>query len=297
MPSGTNYNRISGCLESRAYRRAFLNGGLAVEEYIEYLLAERENLSAQGFTLDDLHLTCRTPLDEEAFVASALRDLQKSGMIESVDYSVDKFEELRAQVLLRFDHLDFQTYIFPEEERLAYSISSIACPRSICVLGAYYGYWTIWLEPLHSVGASIVLIDPNPTVLALAESNFRAMSISSARFVCADAAQYLSEVPDQYDLFLLDAEGPINHPDPEYRGKAIYGPLVRAATPRARAGAMLMAHNIIISATDGSDYFRQKSERNRAILSPFLDVIDSSWVGLVEIGTTEGIGVARRRGR
>ena len=45
------------------------------------------------------------------------------------------------------------------------------------------------------------------------------------------------------DLLVVDAYGPSTNDDPEYRGKAIYGPIVRAALPRMKSGGVVMAHN------------------------------------------------------
>jgi len=294
MKSGTNYQRISSLLKSKQYYNQFCCGQLPLPNYLECLMADQDEIISQGFTLDDLYLTSRTPINEREFIYSDLQHLKNCGIIDHTHYSIDAFDALRSRIWSTYEHRDNQTYIFPEEEHLAFAVSEIINPKFICVLGSYYGYWASWLAPLHANAAHITLIDPDKKVLDLAESNFSKLSIKNASFICADGVTHLMDNHDIYDFFMLDAEGSIDHHLPDYRGKNIYGPLIRAATQRAASDAFLITHNIIISEIANVSYFEDKADKNSCILSSFIDTVSSQWAGLIEIGTTEGVGLAKR---
>jgi len=293
MKIGTNYSRMSQEITKREYRQNFMAGHLSPDAYITRLMQDREELMGKEFTLDDLYLTSRTPLDEKAMIKAELEKLVVNGVLPTASYPEDTFEEVRKLNRKTYQHDTYQTYIFPEEERMAFAVSSILKPQSICALGSYYGYWTSWAAPLYDKKASITLIDPDPKVLALAERNFKALGIAdSAKFVCEDGVAYLARNKEKYDFFMLDAECPADHPNIEYRGKGVYGPLARAATERADEGAVLIAHNIMIERVSTMPYFLQKGAKNGEVLKPFVDLMGAKWGGLTEIGTTEGVGVA-----
>jgi predicted O-methyltransferase YrrM len=295
MISGTNYSRMNSILSNKTYYLDFCNNKIDEDHYLNELIGEKEEFIENGFTLDDLYLTSRTPRDEIAFVNKSLQSLVENNIISHGKYQIESFIELRKKIYSSYNHENYQTYIFPEEEHLAFAISNILNPKSICVLGSYYGYWASWLSSIYDRESHITLIDPDAKVLELAKKNFSSLSIENADFICEDGVTFLKKNNRKYDFVMLDAETPKNHPIVDYRGKSIYGPLTEAVTNRTNKNAVLIAHNIIVSKINNNPYFINKSSENMKALSKFINIMNKDWGGITEIGSTEGIGVAQRK--
>jgi hypothetical protein len=109
--------------------------------------------------------------------------------------------------------------------------------------------------------------------------------------VVATGQRYLSEAEEKYDLIVLDAEGPRDHPDPRQRGKRIYEPLLESARPHVSTGSMLVCHNIIFHDETGSGFMQQVVDRNRDELRGFMKLVQAMMPNFTELFSTEGVGV------
>jgi len=250
-----------------------------------------------GLNRDQLSLSTRFPADEETFVDDALAALRRAGLVAAVDYPKSAFEDFRSRVDSGWDHGGRTTYIFPEEARLLYALAHIVGGRHWLFGGSYYGYWAIWAAPgVAAHGGSLTLVDIDEDVTALAASNFAELVPSAdVRFSSADATEPLA-ADESVDVFVLDAEGPKDHPDPELRDKAIYAPIMRANTPVLRPGGLLVAHNMLLDDHSDCAYFAEKVAHNRRQYADFEAHLTDAYDTRLHIESSEGVGVYRRAG-
>src|SRR5271154_2542998 len=125
MP-GTIHTKIVNALSAFTPFKDFRAGRLTRDAYVEVLEREEPRMGSFGLNRDQFHLSGRFPANEEAFVDGILADLVKQGAIPSTAYDKAAFTTFRKRVMAEFDHGEFSTYIFPEEERLVYALSEIA---------------------------------------------------------------------------------------------------------------------------------------------------------------------------
>lgn len=250
-----------------------------------------------GLNRDQLSLSTRFPLDEEAFVDDMLVALRRAGLVTDVEYPKSAFRDFRSRVDEVWDHGGRTTYIFPEEARLLYALAHVLDARSWLFGGSYYGYWAIWAAPgIAARGGSLALVDIDQDVTALAAANFAAVAPTvDARFLSADATEPLA-ADSSVDVFVLDAEGPKDHPDPELRDKAIYAPIMRANTRVLRPGGLLIAHNMLLDDHSDCAYFADKVVHNREQYADLEAHLEDAYDARLQIESSEGVGVYRRAG-
>jgi len=250
-----------------------------------------------GLTENQCHLTTRFPLSEEDFVDQALQRLFDAGMISTTSYPKYEFSFYREAVYREFDHGGYLTFIVPEEERLLFALSYILRPQNALFLGSYYGYWGLWMMPaVRAFMGRALFVDPNEHTNSVARSGLNALGFSRCSDVVdAEGTALLgADSPaSSYDLLLLDAEGPEDTPEPEFRGKRVYLPLISAALPHLSRGATVIVHNILLANSYSSPYFDALIERNRSELQGFLSFADEHFSASMEIESTEGVGVYR----
>ena len=170
-----------------------------------------------------------------------------------------------------------------------------ALPRHALFLGSYYGYWAQWAIPgIVAGGGRATLVDPDEQCCEIARLNLRTNGFADAVDVIAvTGEQFLATSRQEFDLVVLDAETPRDHPDPEQRGKRIYHSLVRACLPKLADEALLVCHNILFADDTGDPAFPGIIQRNRAELGAFA-ALASQWFGpFIEYRTTEGLGIGR----
>ncbi len=295
MP-GTISALIETALSGYAPYRDYRAGRSTRAAYVAVLDGREAEGAALGLNRDQFHLSGRGPRDEVAFVAAVLADLQRRGLVASTAYDEAAFTAFRAQVRAVFDHGPFSTYIFPEEERLAYALAGIARPESAGFFGSYYGYWAVWALPaLAARGGQAVFLDIDQRVNDLARANVERLGFGAhCRFVTRDAVAHLEQDATTYDFALIDAEGPEEHADPDYRKKRIYYPIFRAALPRLRPGALLAVHNVLLHDDAGDRYFTESIARNRQQFDKLLPLLAREFPLQADYATSEGVGVYRR---
>jgi predicted O-methyltransferase YrrM len=295
MP-GTVYHLIERALAGFQPFADFRAGRLDRDGYVRVLEGIADHQERFGLNRDQFHLSGRFPVDEAAFVQRILDDLVLNGLLPHARYDTVAFAAFRAQVHRTIDHGRYATYIFPEEERLAYAIAEIMAPVAAGFFGSYYGYWAYWALPaLARTGGSAVFLDIDPEVNALAERNMQRLGFAQrCRFVTQDAVAFLAGSSEQFDFAMVDAEGPEHHPDPDYRKKYIYYPIFRQLVPHLRAPGLVVVHNMLLRNLTADSYFAERIPVNQQQFAKLLPLLETSFTGRQVYDTSEGVGVYRR---
>jgi predicted O-methyltransferase YrrM len=298
MRAGPVFDIAYSVLATESGYHAFLQGGDR-QSFGAFLDSISAKLTSAGLPAEDVHFAKRYPPCAERFAAEALLKLAAAGFLPHTDYDKAWYEKLACDIRLHHEHGSYRTYIYPEEARLLFAIADIARPRSAAFLGSYYGYWAhAALATIARHGGSAVLVDPDPAAQDVARRNLaRARLLGPVEVMVSPGEEHLQRAAKLYDMVVLDAEGPRDHPDPEQRGKRVYAPLLRHALPRMTADALLVCHNILFEDIAGCSYFDRIIERNRDELGPFLRLVADEFPGFVECASTEGVGVGRRMKR
>jgi predicted O-methyltransferase YrrM len=297
VQSGTAYAVIDTALRNHVEYRNFRAGRMARADYSRWVESNFDELSALGLNRDKQNLSTRFPADDHACVADALSALAANGLVSGTEYPVDGFEEFAGLVAKKWDHGDRTTFIFPEEARLIFAIAHQVRPRNAVFLGSYYGYWAVWVLPaVAAAGGRVTLVDVDADVMALAERNITALGYAHlVDFVVADASEYARTLSD-VDLCVLDAEGPLDAPDPDLRDKAIYHPHTRAISHALPRGALLLAHNVLLENLTDNAYFAGRIANNEAQFAKWSAHLDEHYDVHQVFSTSEGVGVYRRNG-
>jgi predicted O-methyltransferase YrrM len=293
--TGPVFEIVHSVLKSRKEYQSFLNGG-ASSEFSAFLDSVAPELVAAGLPADDVQFAKRFPRSEKAFVRDALKTLVDRGILPSSDYDEDGYHALADEIRAQYDHGPFRTYIYPEESRLLFAIADIVRPKSVVFLGSYYGYWArAALAVIAQHGGRAVLVDPDPNVQDVARRNLKSAGLlDSVELAVTTGQEYLVETEALFDLVVLDAETPRDHPDPQLSGKAVYGPLLQHALPRMTSGAILVCHNYLFEDVANCDYFDGIIVRNKDELGLFLSIAAEEFPNLTECTSTEGVGVGKR---
>lgn len=293
--SGPIFERVDEVLRDAPGYRDFRAGRASRAEFADFLESRRSAIVAHGVPPNDVHFAKRFPASADDAVRQAFASLAPLGLAWPEGFEA---RAAQAQDLIggRFDHQGLHTYIYPEEARLLLAIALAARPRRTLFLGSYYGYWAAWaLAALAPQGGSAVLLDPDPHVIEVARANLARLYPGAAvQAVCATGEDYLAGQPTGphgYDLVVLDAELPRDHPDPARRGKGVYAHLLRAALPHLAPRALLVCHNILFQDHSGCSFFDEVIARNQEELGPFMAEVATRHAHFIELPTTEGVGV------
>lgn len=292
---GTIHSRILSVMGAYENFCKYMRSEIGLDEYYGSLLRDEGFLMSQGLTENQVHLTTRFPLDDERFVDEFLSLLHRRHVIQSVDYDKVYFNHYREVVRREFVHGGYETFIFPEEERLMYALSQILKPRSVILLGSYYGYWGIWMMPvIKKLGGIAFFVDVDDKVAEVCLENMSRFGYSAvSKVVIDDAVGFMRERQQRYDFAVLDAETPWNHPDPTIRGKAIYYPLASEAKAHMTSDATLIAHNILLSNRLDDPHFNQQIARNGVSFREFMPFMAREFSRSAIAHSSEGVGVYR----
>jgi predicted O-methyltransferase YrrM len=222
--------------------------------------------------------------------------LCERGVLPASDYDGAAWEAAE-RTLRGYDHGGRTTYIYPEEAELLFAISSVWRPRRALFLGSYYGYWAAAALPaIAGAGGTAVLVDPDRGCCDLARSNLAAeMDAGIVEIACTTGEQFLAEgQPEPFDMVVIDAELPRDHPVAELRGKGVYAALLAAALPRLADRAVLVCHNILLRDWTGAPVFDRILTRNGDELAAFEIIARENFPNWTEIDSTEGVGVGSK---
>jgi predicted O-methyltransferase YrrM len=294
--AGPLFEIAHSVLNSRAGYHSFVNGGTR-DNFSAFLDAIAPELVAAGLPAEDVHFAKRYPRSASAFVHDTLRTLVARHVLPDSKYDEQRYETVTAEMESRYQHGPFRTYIYPEEARLLFAIVDIVRPKSVVFLGSYYGYWAhAALASIARHGGRAVLIDPDPRAQEVARRNLESAGLLGIVDIAVTTGQeYMKQTSNIFDLVVLDAESPRDHPDPEQRGKAIYAPLLRHALPRMTPDAILVCHNILFTNVTPCVYLDNVIARNHDELRAFIEIVSREFTGLIECTSTEGVGIAKRR--
>jgi predicted O-methyltransferase YrrM len=295
--SGPIFELIDSVLRDEAAYRQFRAGRVGRSALAALLDGRAAALEARGVPASDVHFAKRFPASIDGIVAESLETLARSGVTPRADCPAALMDEVASTIRHRFDHRGQGTYIYPEEGRLLLGIAHAIRARSAVFLGSYYGYWAAWaLRPILAAGGHAVLVDPDPIVCEIARRNLhRIYPAERVEIVVATGEAYMARTHDRFDLVVLDAELPRDHPDTARRGKGIYFHLLQAALPHLAERATLVCHNILFADHSGADFFFDEViGRNELELGPFKALVASEFDRFVELPTTEGVGVGIR---
>ncbi|MGW0635016.1 O-methyltransferase [Nocardia salmonicida] len=292
---GPAYGVIDEILGRFGEYRNFRAGDLGRGPYSDWVESRFDELLALGLNRDKQNLSTRFPHDDHACVQEILGELAETGIVSGAEYPAEEFERYAARVATEFDHAGRITFIFPEESRLMFALAHQLRPRHAVFLGSYYGYWATWALPaIAESGGRVTLVDIDPDVMALAERNIAALGFGSlVEFVVADAAACAGTLRD-VDLCVIDAEGPLNAADPDQRGKAIYYPHTCAVGPALTDGALLVAHNVLLTNLTENRYFAGRIADNETQFTKWSGHLADNYGVHRRFATSEGIGIYRR---
>lgn len=259
-------------INEKARQFLFVNdyyaGKMDHNTFSQNINAHKELLTAAGLNDWQIQLLSRFPSNDTEAATRMLYSLYDAGAISSSSCHEQAFQDFRTQVEEMFLHLpDRTTSIFPEEARIAFELSLAIRPKHVVVAGSYYNYFAVWLIPGLASDGSMTCIDIDPQVCELARLNMKALGYEDrVQVVCGDAEIFLQNEQEPIDLFVVDAYGSSSHPDARYHGKAIYGPLIKAALPHMQKGDYILAHNAEEGSKDLSEFFQAVSKAAFSIL-------------------------------
>jgi len=292
--TGTVFAAAQTALQHLPGYRSFSAGTGARGDYLGLVQSQADALMAAGVPRGDLPFIKRFPRHARDCAEIILADLHKRGLVHTTTYDKGLLGQTEEN-MTGFDHGAFKTYIYPEEGLLLAMIAGVTTPRDAIFLGSYYGYWAHWAIPtIVARGGRVTLVDPNPKCCAVALSNLVYNGHGAAvRVIESRGEDFLRTTSDLFDLCVLDAENPRDHPDPEQRGKRVYHSLMKDCLPRLRQNALLVCHNILFSDKTGDPAFTDIIARNRDELGRFCRLVSDHFDPFVEYRTTEGVGIAR----
>lgn len=295
---GPVYDVAHSVLQSCPEWRAFQAGSLSRKDFGRVLDSLAPQLIGAGLPANDVHFAKRYPRSETGFVDKALRALVEKKILPSSIYNQEFYATVASDMRMHHDHGNFATYIYPEEARLLFAIADILKPRNAVFLGSYYGYWAhAAMITICAFGGRVLLVDPDPAAQTVAEKNIARAGLKQVvDVIISTGEEFLRYTDSSFDLVVLDAEGPRNHPDPEQRGKRVYSSLLRCVLPHTSSGTRLVCHNILFQDICECHFFYQVIARNHSELGQFLEILAAEFPDFTEITSTEGVGVGKRRG-
>lgn len=288
----------------RAYAHEELHASDVYAEFVEHkcdISHFREMLVRQyikGCPKDQVNkwiFYARIQQDEKTFVEAFLR-----GYFNTLDADMKEYDEEYTAYLNSILSADFsthyKTFIYPEESRLLYYLTRVLRPRKVLVLGSYFGFWASFCVSAMSkyFHGQIDLFDVDADVSTVSKQLFTSVLPNcgvDVNFYNSNILDDVSDLGSNYDLVILDAETPLDHPDPELRDKAIYAPLIRQVIPHLSTDSVLVAHNILFSDQTGIPELSAKAEYNRQNMGGFMELMKERATFSVEVPTTEGVGI------
>ncbi len=275
---GPVYDKIKRVMADYPFFQQHLAGQLPFDQYLATLQALetelRQKLGASAYAKMETIPAC----SEYTTTQRVLDDLKTAKALASSSYDSAEFKRFRHCMQTCYDHQEYNTFIFPEEGRIAYAISQLFSPKTLFAAGSYYGYWVAWTMPgLAKSKGRAILSDIDPSVSRLSQKNIENLGYAPyAKAICDDAEKLLRQLNSSLDMLMLDAYGRSDDPREQYRGKSIYGPLVQAGIDKLRSGGIILCHNI---------------DKRSQELDLFFTVINASCSTQIIADTTDGVAV------
>ena len=233
-------------LSAKDYYRQFKNGAINAAQFREKMLEDDSLNDYFGFDKRNYDRIPNIPLDEKMPADAIFKYLVDNKIIPQCNNMYDGFDEFRQHIRKNYDHGDFYTNIFPEDERLIYAAAQVKQPKEVFVAGAYYGYIAVWvMKTVAKNGGMCVLSDIDDEVCKLAKENFARLGYTNNSAIhCEGGEILLANRRKPIDMLILDPTGDRSDPRPEYRGKNVYALCLRAAKHLLQKGSMIVVHNM-----------------------------------------------------
>ena len=235
-------------LSSKDYFKDYINKKIDSAQFREAMFADKSLAEVEGFHSYNIEHISLMPPDDKMPAETIAKYLIDNNIISSqiCENMYDGFDEYRKYLYANYNHGEFFTCIYPEDERLLYAVAKIKQPKKTFIAGAYYGYFIIWaMKAINQTGGTAVLSDIDSEVCDLARENFANLGFAQNTAVyCEDAESLLSKRTDPIDMLILDATGRHDDSRPEYRGKRIYGAFLKAARRFLSKGSVIVIHNM-----------------------------------------------------
>lgn len=284
--SGPVFSEILSKMSNISEFQQFRRGELSRINYSVWATKYIAEHNLQGRDAHKVYLSTRLPSGQDT--------IGKLWIASEEDTQIDVLSKFHCSLVPpEYDHGTYQTYIFPEEEHILRRLVAHRKPSRIVFIGSYYGFWAASIMPIvQQLNVEVVLIDIDPEALGLSESNGNKFGWDrSVQYICDDAAEYLKNCGEQFDLAVLDAEGPQNGPVKERCGKRIYAPLTSEISSWLKPNGALIAHNIMMRDISGTDYTKKLVEKHHDELSHFLKHVRNHFSIEQLHETTEGVGI------
>ena len=238
---------VENILLKKNYYKDYKAGKTTQEQFCTAMLNDTSLAETAGFGGEyNIRRIAKTPPDEKLPAEHIFGFLAENKIITYTGNLYEGFGEYRKYILENYDHGEFVTYVFPEDELLMYAAAQISQPKRVFMAGSYYGYLAVWaMQTVKKTGGTAILSDIDAEVCALAEKNFKKLGFeNNSEIYCHDAAALLSAQTEPVDMLILDATGFWDDPRPNFRGKRIYGALLKAARHLLKKGSVIYIHNM-----------------------------------------------------
>ena len=237
---------VERMLAPKDYYIKYMDGQINSAQFREAMYADTSLSGVPGFNDYNIDHISMTPPDEKLPAETIIKYLTDNNIIPACENMYGGFDSYRQHIRENYDHGEFFTCIYPEDERLLYAAAKITQPKNMFVAGSYYGYFAIWaMKTIAENGGTAVLSDVDAEVCELAKANFERLGYGKNTEVCCeDASSLLSRRTEPIDMLVLDATGRHDDPRPEYRGKRIYGAFLKDAKRLLAKGSVIVIHNM-----------------------------------------------------
>jgi predicted O-methyltransferase YrrM len=233
-------------LSTKEYYKEYQNRKIDSEQFKQAMLDDTSLSGVDGFSNYNIARIALTPPNDKMPIEKMTDYLIQKNIISSCEDMYDGFDEYRKDIYEKYNHGEFFTCIYPEDERLLYAVAKIFQPKNAFIAGAYYGYFVIWaMKTIKENNGMFVLSDVDNEVCELAKHNFEKLGYANnAKIYCEDAEKLLLSRTEPLDMLVLDATGRGDDPRPDYRGKRIYAAFLRAAKHLLKQGSVIVIHNM-----------------------------------------------------
>jgi len=244
--NGTFASYAEKILSAKKYYADYKSAAITQAEFCAAMLADESLAGVAGF--HDIPRIAKTPANEKMPSEKIFGYLAANNLISAQDYNTmyDGFDKYRENIYKNYNHGEFITYVYPEDERLLYAAAKIARPKQLFMAGSYYGYLAVWaMQAVHDTGGTAVFSDIDEEVCSLAKANFNNLGFRDCADICCESTSVLlAKRTEPIDMLILDATGKSDDPRPEYRGKRIYGAFLHEAKHLLHKGAVIYIHNM-----------------------------------------------------
>jgi len=237
---------VEKILSGKDYYRDYINQKIDSNQFYNAMKSDESLADVAGFHEYNYKHISLMPPDDKMPAEKIIGYLVNNNIIKSSENMYDGFDEYRKWIRENYDHGENVTFIYPEDEKLLYAVAKLTQPKNVFIGGSYYGYFIIWaMKTIKENNGKVVLSDVDGEVCELAKKNFDKLGFGDITEVCCENAEILlKNRTEPIDMLILDATGRHDDPRPEYRGKRIYGALLREAKHLLSKGSVIVIHNM-----------------------------------------------------